>query len=58
MKGRWLSSSNVVHVDAKCGGISPAANVSIPAHADAEPIGFAPIYIEVLPSCLKLMVPR
>ena len=57
-EGRGLDMSKVIRVTAKRIEITPQSAADIPVHADAEPIGFAPVTIEVLPSCLMLMVPR
>lgn len=57
MEGMSPNASNVTRVQAKHVDIAPLDSAEIPAHADAEPIGYAPVSIEVLSSCLRLMVP-
>jgi len=58
MDGMPLDPSNVMHVTAKRVHIESFLEEDIPVHADAEPIGYAPVTIEVLSSCLRLLVPK
>jgi YegS/Rv2252/BmrU family lipid kinase len=57
MEGKTLDPSNILRVRARRVGIYPATDAMIPVHADAAPIGYCPVTIEVMPSCLRLMVP-
>lgn len=57
MKGREMDPSKVRRVQGRRIEIAPLSECPIPVHADAEPIGYAPVTIEVLPSCLRLMTP-
>lgn len=58
MEGKGINSSNVKRVRGKRIVINPLSDIPIPVHADAEPIGYAPVTIEVLPACLRLIVPK
>lgn len=56
MEVRELDPAKVRRVTAKEVEIRPMADFLVPAHADAELIGFAPVKIEVQPLCLSLIV--
>jgi diacylglycerol kinase (ATP) len=58
MEGRELDSSKVTRVRGRHIEIIPLNDAVIPAHADSEPIGYAPVTIEVVPACLRLRVPE
>lgn len=58
MEGKPLDPSNSKRVTGKRIVINPVGDERIPVHADAEPIGYALANIEVLPSCLRLMIPK
>ncbi len=58
MEGRELDSSKVTRVQGQHIEIVPLNDARIPVHADAEPIGYAPVTIEVMPACLRLRIPE
>ncbi|MHB1001372.1 MAG: diacylglycerol/lipid kinase family protein [Armatimonadota bacterium] len=58
MKGRNPYSSKIIHMTGKEVVITPLTDIQVPVHADSEPNGFAPVTIEVLPGCLRLVAPE
>jgi diacylglycerol kinase (ATP) len=58
MEGRELDPSKVRRERGRHIEIAPLSDAGIPAHADSEPIGYAPVTIEVVPACLRLRVPE
>ena len=57
MEGREPEMSNTTRMRGRRIEIAPLNDARVPAHADSEPIGYAPVTIEVLPACLRLRVP-
>ncbi len=57
MKGRSVELENLIRVPARVVEIASLGASSMWVHADGEPICCTPVHIEVLPSCLKLIVP-
>lgn len=57
LKGSPLQVENLERVAAKSVDIESLGATQIAVHSDGEPIGSTPVHIEVMPSCLKVIVP-